>query len=185
MALAASSRAMNLQTFLDTTLSGESCAMIADPSLPSEVAGRESMGSDTELRSETPQSATTLGMTTQPAYRERADWFKRVTDVLTIIILAFGLYFAWDQAKKLTESINANNNSINLSSVATLGNQSLMVDKTFVDNPDFIKYFFENAQITEESPNYDKAAALATLLLDYFDTARAVAQYTSQFLPIL
>jgi hypothetical protein len=55
--------------------------------------------------------------------------------------------------------------------------------KLFINNPDLIKYFFENADIKESDPNYGRAAATASLMLDYFDTARVVAQYTSQLLP--
>jgi hypothetical protein len=56
--------------------------------------------------------------------KERVDWFKRIIDAATLIILGVGLYFAWDQAKKLTESIEASNRSTNISTLVALGAHS-------------------------------------------------------------
>jgi hypothetical protein len=85
-----------------------------------------------ERRLEVPGSVPRMvAITMPPSGQERVDWFKRFLDVLTALILGIGLYFAWDQAEKLTQSINSNNNSINISSVAALGNQGMEIDKIF------------------------------------------------------
>jgi hypothetical protein len=135
-------------------------------------------------------AAPAVTITMQPPPADRVDWFGRIVSLLTlfinwltVLVLAVGLYFAWDQAKKLTESIEANNNSINLASIANLGNQSLEVDKMFIKNPEYMKYFFNNVSIKNDNPNYEKATAVALFMLDYFDTARSVSQYTSNVLP--
>jgi hypothetical protein len=37
--------------------------------------------------------------------RERVDWFKRTMDILTLLVLIGGFYFAYDQAEKINLSL--------------------------------------------------------------------------------
>jgi hypothetical protein len=45
------------------------------------------------------------------------------------------------------------------------------LDKIFIENPKFQKYFFSSVPIDERDPAFDKATAIATFILDYFDSA--------------
>ena len=42
-----------------------------------------------------------------PKSASETDWLKKLVDVSTLLVIAVGLYFAYDQAKKLSESIDS------------------------------------------------------------------------------
>ena len=110
----------------------------------------------------------------------QVDWFKRVIDILTLLVITIGLYFAWDQAKKLTESVQLNNKAINLATWASVSNQSMEVDKIFIQNPEFQRYFGDKVKIAENDPNYKKAKAIAFLLLDFLESGLTIVEYLSE-----
>ena len=128
------------------------------------------------------------------ARRPGVDWFKRFIDVATIIVLSVGLYFAWDQAKKLTESIKAsnesikatyegiyvNNQSINLATAAGLGAHTTDINKMFVEHPELGDYFFRKKDAKDGDPNLARVGLMGGLMLDYFDTSWSVAVYARQ-----
>jgi hypothetical protein len=58
-----------------------------------------------------------------------------------------------------------------------------MVNKIFIDHPELYKYFFENVRIQKDDPNYDRVRRMASLMLDYFDTSKAVAASASTHFP--
>jgi hypothetical protein len=91
-------------------------------------------------------------------------WIKQNTDVLTLLILAIGLIFALDQARKLKESIDATN----WNSVAS---QWLDMDEKFVDRSELRKYIYDGADIPSDENDKQKALAIGNYVLDFLDNA--------------
>ena len=99
-----------------------------------------------------------------------SDLYKRAIDTITLLVIVAGLYFAWDQAKEF----NAGQNLSNWSDVSA---RTYEIDKVFVENPEFRKYFLEGVDIAPDDKNYPKAASIAELLLDYLDSFTALLDY--------
>ena len=79
-------------------------------------------------------------------------------------------FFAYDQAKKLTASIDS----------ATWGNvtnQEFALDKLFIDNPSTRKYFNDGVEIQRNDPLYDRVAATADYMIYFIDNYFSSAQY--------
>jgi hypothetical protein len=100
----------------------------------------------------------------------KTDWLKRLTDVGTLPVLVVGLFFAYDQAKKLTASIDS-------ATWNNVTNQEFALDKLFIDNPSTRKYFYDYVEIQRNDPLYDRVAATAEYMLDFIDTYFSSAQY--------
>lgn len=96
--------------------------------------------------------------------------FQRAIDILTVVILAGGLFFAWDQAGKLKESIEASNRSTNISTRNTIFQQWVEIDKYMIDNPELASYFYGDKPTPLASdPNYAKINMTANYVLDFMD----------------
>jgi hypothetical protein len=93
-----------------------------------------------------------------------------VLDTVTLLVVMGGLYFAWDQAEKF-------NFSQNLSNWSDVTARTFDIDKAFVDNPKFQKYFYNGVDIGPADHDYPKAYALAVLFLDYFDSVMSRLDY--------
>lgn len=89
-----------------------------------------------------------------PDAAAKTDWLKRLTDVGTLPVLVVGLFFAYDQAKKLTASIDS-------ATWNNVTNQEFSLDRLFIDNPSTIKYFYDDVEIQRNDPLYDRVAATA------------------------
>src|SRR5437016_4535250 len=111
-------------------------------------------------------SVNNAGMTCDHAPAKRIDWFKRTTDLITLVVIIVGLYFAWDQAKQLTQTIKVATKSTNLAAWWGLSNQFIEVDKTLVNHPEFMKYFYDGANIGPDHPDYQRAKAIGITFLD-------------------
>ena len=98
------------------------------------------------------------------------DVYKRVVDTVTLLVIVIGLYFAWDQAKEF-------NASQNLSNWSDVSARTYEIDRVFVENPEFRKYFLEGVDIAPDDKDYPKAASIAELLLDYLDSFTALLDY--------
>lgn len=120
-----------------------------------------------------------IARTTFP--KERTDWFKRISDTVTLIVIIIGLYFAWDQAKQLNESIKLNTKAANLSVWGGLSGQTLDVDKVFLQYPEFQKYFYDGAGIAPDHADYQRARALGNLIIDYSESLLTFAWYSAEF----
>ena len=101
---------------------------------------------------------------------ETIDWFKRVIDVATLVVIILGLYFAWDQATQF----NRGQNLANWSDVVA---RTFDVDKVFVDSPDMLKYFTDGVDLKKTDKDYAKANAIALMTLDYFDSVMTRLEY--------
>jgi hypothetical protein len=91
----------------------------------------------------------------------RPDYLKRFIDIATLIILVVGLWFAFDQAGKIRDSIDTST----WNSVST---QLLELDKVFIEHPNMRKYF-NGQDVKVGDPDYDSAAAIADYYLDLID----------------
>jgi hypothetical protein len=105
-----------------------------------------------------------------PDAAAKTDWLKRLTDVGTLPVLVVGLFFAYDQANKLTASIDS-------AAWYNVTNQEFALDKLFIDNPSTRKYFYDDVAIQRGDPLYDSVAATAEYMLDFIDTYFSSAQY--------
>lgn len=108
--------------------------------------------------------------------RETIDRFKRIIDVLNLIVITCGFFFTIDQAIKLKESIDATNKATALSTLANMANQTREDDQYFIDNPGMTKYF-EGINIREDDPEDYKVKAVATGVLDHFDNMIGILGY--------
>ena len=102
--------------------------------------------------------------------KETRDTYKRAIDTLTLVVIALGLYFAYDQARQF----NQNQNLSNWSDVSA---RTYEVDKVFVDNPEFQKYFLDGVDIAPGDKDYPKALSISVLVLDYLDSFNVLLDY--------
>jgi hypothetical protein len=109
--------------------------------------------------------------------KESPDRFKRFIDFATLMILIIGLGLGLDQANKLTKSIETSNRSNNLSTWSTVSSQGMEIDKVFIEQPEFQKYFFSGATIDRRDTNFEKASAISIMLLDYIDSVLVFLNY--------
>jgi hypothetical protein len=100
---------------------------------------------------------------------ERPDKFGRwvaiisqVIAALSLLVLAGGIWFAIDQAKEVRESIDA-------STYNTITTQLLEINKIFVEHPELQRYINDKVDVKKGDPNYDRAYAIGTLQLNFFD----------------
>ena len=107
-----------------------------------------------------------------PEPSAKTDWFKKCIDVTTLAVIVIGLYFAFDQAEKLAIAIDSSTwNNVNA--------QSMSIDKVFIDNPDFRKYFYDGKSISDTDPQYDRAKAISEYVLDFMDDYYTLRRYLS------
>jgi hypothetical protein len=107
---------------------------------------------------------------------------KNIIDGLQLLVLAVGLFFAWDQAVKLTESIKAENESIEatnrntqMSTWNAVAQQWLEMDKFFAEHPGLQQYIYSNASPPEDEK--DIAEATGNYVLDFIDNALITGHY--------
>src|SRR5689334_12213040 len=83
-------------------------------------------------------------LTTRRSMKEK-DTFKRLVDILTLVIIAGGLAIGIDQAYEIRKSIDTANAGTNFSTWNSVAQQWLDMDEIFVEHPDLRKYIFEGA----------------------------------------
>jgi hypothetical protein len=110
-------------------------------------------------------------------------YFKRFTEIATLLVIIVGLYFAWDQAGKLNESLVVNNRSMAGSTWSNIATLTMETDKAFVENPKFLKYFYEGVEVAKGDEDYYKALSLTMMMLDYADSVMAFAAFLSPRIP--
>jgi hypothetical protein len=89
-------------------------------------------------------------------FLERMGQLKMV-ETVTLLVLAGGLWFAYDQAKKIEESITVFNRNNSLNTWNSIAARWLLVDRVIVEHPNVRKYLFQKAAISESDQDYDKA----------------------------
>jgi hypothetical protein len=127
-----------------------------------------------------PQPEIVIKLSREPS----GDWFKKLTDLATLAVIAAGLYFAYDQAEKLNKTLEQNASNINVSTWANIGTQTNELDKVLIDNPDYQEYFYDNVPISKtDKKKYAKARAIGTMFLDYVDSVSADIIYLGERMP--
>ena len=103
--------------------------------------------------------------------RESVDWFKRVTDIATLLVLCSGIYFGVDQAGKLREAIDASRDAIDAATYNDIATQLLDVGKTLVEHPELYKYIYggEPPPTDQKSLEYARAYAMGDMVLNFID----------------
>jgi hypothetical protein len=96
--------------------------------------------------------------------------YKQVLDTIGVIVVVVGLYFAWDQATQF-------NHSQNLANWSDVTARTFDMDKVFIENPELQKYFTAGADIKESEKDYPKVYAIASMMLDYFDSVMTRLDY--------
>lgn len=119
----------------------------------------------------------------RPATHSSPDYLKRFIEIATLLVITAGLFFAWDQAKKLNDGIVVNNRSMAAATWSNITSLTMETDKVFVENPRFLKYFYEGAEVAEGSEDYYKALSLTMMMLDYADSVLTFAAFLSRRLP--
>lgn len=86
---------------------------------------------------------------------------------VTVIITITSLIF---QSRVLLIQTDCNIKSSQGHALGFITNNSLSVDKLFIDNPQLRPYFYNNKPITKNDKFYDTVSATAEYLLDYYDS---------------
>ena len=86
---------------------------------------------------------------------------------ITVIITITSLIF---QSRVLLIQTECNIKSIQGNTLGFITNNSLTVDKLFIDNPHLRPYFYNNQTIKKDDKLFDTVSATAEYLLDYFDS---------------
>lgn len=123
------------------------------------------------------------------------DYFKRAMDLITLLVIIGGLWFAYDQAEKLERAIESHKVSVVASNWASISAETAQVDKVFVDYPELVPYFFEKQDLPKAEAQgvatqgavaggsqdqrtlHNRLTAAAAMLLDYLDTVAANAAF--------
>jgi hypothetical protein len=114
---------------------------------------------------------------TSKVTNHNVDWFKRVIDVLTLLIITGGFLLAIDEATRIRESLDESRRTNEFSLWNSVAQQWLEMDKTFVDNGDVRKYIYEGAHIDQsDKQHYEHVVAVAYMTLDFIDYT--ISSYT-------
>jgi hypothetical protein len=98
------------------------------------------------------------------------DWFKRITDVITAIVLIAGFAFTISQIWRLQESTD-------LAAWNAVSQQWLEVDKLLIQNPEARKYMYSDIPAPADGPASDRVKATGLYVLDFVDNAISTSNY--------
>ncbi|WP_311274836.1 hypothetical protein [Methylobacterium sp. WCS2018Hpa-22] len=114
------------------------------------------------------KDAQTLDKHSDNAAHQHGGRAKAIIETLTFIIIGASFLISLYQTKKISESLDTSNRAINGTIWAAIVTQSLEVNKVFIAEPHMQKYFYSNVDINDADVNFEKASAIATLMIDYF-----------------
>lgn len=100
-----------------------------------------------------------------------------IVDVLTLLVVAVGLYLGFDQAKKIADSLAEAQRNNDLSQWNSVSQQWLAMDHVFLEHPGSRDYIFGNRDLKENDPDYKEHLAVAAFVLDFMDYA--VSSYSN------
>ena len=107
--------------------------------------------------------------------QERVDCFKRTIDVLTLLVLTGGFYFAYDQAEKINLSLRKSQHNNDLAVWNAISQQWLALDKLFIENPEIRPYIYSKQDISPSDAAFNRIHPYATYILDFIDFAESSA----------
>jgi hypothetical protein len=112
----------------------------------------------------------------------KVDWFDRGIKVVTLlvatgalIVASYQLHVASSQLKKLTDNVDVAIKSLGVSLLSNSASHTIDLSKTFLQNPEMRRYFYEGEDIKETDPRYPKVKSFGFLILDVFDATRPLA----------
>lgn len=110
-------------------------------------------------------------------------WLDTGIQFLMLLVVSAGLYFAWVQAVKITESIEASNRGIRLANWNTISQQWLEMDKLILENPEVYKYIYNGHELAGGEATQEKETALveaaARYVLNFADYALVTQEFTT------
>lgn len=109
------------------------------------------------------------------ASREPTDWFKRIIDIVTLLVLIGGFYFAYDQAQKINATLKEAQRNNDLAIWNPISQQWLALDKLFIDNPEVRPYLYGGKEVAADSPDFGKIYPFVIYVLDFIDYAGSSA----------
>lgn len=98
------------------------------------------------------------------------DWYKRVLDTLSTIVLVSGLLFTVLQVGKWQESND-------LTMWNTASNEWTKLDLFFVQHSELKKYFYDGVAAQASEPTYDKVQMTAVYVLNMVDYLVSTSDY--------
>jgi hypothetical protein len=102
---------------------------------------------------------------------ERPDLFSRFMDVLTLLVLAGGFYYAVDQAKKVGDNLVEAQRTNDLATWNSVAQQWLAMDQMFVQHPEFRDYIYSSKVVERSDQTYNEKLSVAAFVLDFIDYA--------------
>jgi hypothetical protein len=109
----------------------------------------------------------------QPNEKEasnKVDWFKRVTDTITALVVLGGFVFTILQIFRLQESTD-------LAAWNDVSHQWSKIDEFMVQNPDVRKYMYNDIPLPSNNLATDRINAAALYVLDFVDNAISTSNY--------
>jgi len=108
--------------------------------------------------------------------KDKLDWFKRLTDSVTLLGVVIGFLATYVQLGNLRESSD-------MAAWNEVSKQWIEIDKFFFQNADLRKYMYKNEPIPETDPNYEKVQAAALYALDFADNVISTAKHLHELHP--
>lgn len=95
----------------------------------------------------------------------------------TLVVLTVGLYFAWDQARKLKESIDASNRNTYMNTWNTVTQQWIDLHKVLIEHPETSQYINGVKPLPANETDKKRVLYIAVYFLDFMDNALVVGNY--------
>jgi hypothetical protein len=106
----------------------------------------------------------------------KVDWFKRVTDTITALVVLGGFVFTISQIWRLQESTD-------LAAWNDVSHQWIELDKFMVQNPNVRKYMYNDIPLPSDSLAMDRINAAGLYVLDFADNAISTSNYITTKYP--
>ena len=119
-------------------------------------------------------------------WKNRVAWLKNKMDSLTLyeklslVISFFGalsLIFIYSQTRLIYVQTGQATVNMQASIYATIANQTLELDKIFIEKPELRPFFYDGVDIKENEKNYNQVMAIAEYHLDFFDSTMTQLGY--------
>ena len=106
-------------------------------------------------------------------------------EICTLLILIITIRYAALHAQEFEHLAKVGSTSTLFSTWAMIANQGMEIDKAFVENARFQKYFFLGAKLPEDASQEERerATMLAMMQLDYLDNAAGFLKYVKREQP--
>ena len=76
---------------------------------------------------------------------------------MTLLVAIIGLFFIWDEMKKLTDIVRTFETQLGVSSLTSTADLTIKEDMVFVEHPELVKFFWDGVPIVKTDSNYDNS----------------------------